>query len=162
MSAQSTATSPMGRPAAPRAVAVSFTTSPVRTLDVGGSTEMRAIVLGSTCSARISVAGAEVAVIVARPALRARNLPSLVTVATRGLLEVNVTGSVRRSPCREKGVAETVKPAPADEPPGPGPGSNFPGGVEGAGGELHFTADRDLTTRGLNLDFSDLRLLQQD
>src|SRR5207245_10133136 len=97
VTAQWTATSPTERPAAPRAVAVNFTTSPVRTLDIAGSSVMRATVLGSTCSARVSVAGPDVAVIVVRPAFRARNLPSVVPAATRRLLEMNVRGYVRPS-----------------------------------------------------------------
>src|SRR5882757_3144076 len=95
---QSTATSPSARPAALRAVAENFTTSPARTVDVDGSTATRATVLGTTCTASASVAGPAAAVIVARPAASARTRPSLVTLMMRGFDDVNVTGSERRSP----------------------------------------------------------------
>src|SRR5687768_934031 len=112
VTAQSTATSATERPAAVRAVATNFTTSPVRTLDVPGSIVTRATVLGTICNASVAVAGPDAAVIVARPAATARSRPSLVTLATRGLLEVNVTGSYRLSPCREYAVPERVSRDP--------------------------------------------------
>src|SRR5439155_942503 len=132
--AQSMATSPIERPAAVRAVAVNFTTSPVRTVEVPGSMATRTMLFGSTCRVRVSVAGPAVAVIVARPAATARSRPSFATVATRGLLEANGTGSERLSPCRENGVAESVSR------------------------ELELAADGHLGTAGLDFDFGDLLL----
>ena len=78
------------------------------------------MVLGRTWSGSVSVAGPEAAVIVARPALMARSRPSAVTVAMRGLLDVNVTGSDRRSPCRENAAAEIVSREPATRRAGRG------------------------------------------
>jgi len=50
-----------------RAVAVNFTTSPVRTFEVAGSMVTRVMLLGSTWRASVSVAGPAVAVIVLEP-----------------------------------------------------------------------------------------------
>ena len=124
----STATSPSERPAAVRAVALKATTSPVRTVGVAGSTVSRATVLGSTCTSSVSVAEPAEAVMVARPGATARSRPSPVMAATPGLLERNVTGSERRSPCFEKGVATSVSREPATSRPGRDSSAMWAGG----------------------------------
>src|SRR6266571_178551 len=87
------------RPAASFAIAVKRTTSPVRTDVAAGSRVTRVTVFATTCMARARVAGPAFAVTVTRPGAKARSTPSVETLATRGLLEVKVTGSWRTSSC---------------------------------------------------------------
>ena len=102
----------IARPLASFAVAVKRTTSPVRTVAVPGSSVRRVTVLGRTCIMSVRVAGPAFAVTVARPGDTARSTPSAVTLATRGLLDVNATGSWRTSSCPLYAVPLSVSRVP--------------------------------------------------
>ena len=73
------------------------TTSPVRTVCPAGSSARRVTGLAMTSTVIGTVAAPAFAVIVARPGVRAENLPSALTDTTAGALEANRTGSSRRS-----------------------------------------------------------------
>ena len=119
-SAHCTATSRTGLPAPSLAAAISRTTSPVRTVVAAGSSASRVTEFTTTWRGNAAVAVPAAAVIVARPGATARRSPSGVIVATRGLLDVKLTGSWRTSSCLEYAVPTSVRCVPVTSLPGSG------------------------------------------
>jgi hypothetical protein len=87
----------ISRPFASRSTAESRTTSPVRTVRLRGVSSTRAIVLATTVTAAVAVAGASVAVSTARPGAVAVTTPSSSTATIDGALELHRTASLSRT-----------------------------------------------------------------